>query len=115
MRKFWNLGIENPFKLKLRLKKKFLELVQFDIFMGSILKYEFSEIFPQTQALLDTKQMLDAEIAIYRKMLEGEESRVGLRQMVEQVRGPKIVKISKKNRTLTLNQKTSKHSTNPQP
>ncbi|KIH57869.1 intermediate filament tail domain protein, partial [Ancylostoma duodenale] len=39
----------------------------------------------ELQALLDTKQMLDAEIAIYRKMLEGEESRVGLRQMVEQV------------------------------
>lgn len=36
--------------------------------------------------------MLDAEIAIYRKMLEGEESRVGLRQMVEQVK-KKLLKI----------------------
>ena len=30
-------------------------------------------------------QTLDAEIAIYRKMLEGEENRAGLRQLVEQV------------------------------
>lgn len=30
-------------------------------------------------------QTLDAEIAIYRKMLEGEEDRAGLRQLVEQV------------------------------
>ena len=35
--------------------------------------------------LMDTKQTLDAEIAIYRKMLEGEENRTGLRQLVEQV------------------------------
>jgi len=39
----------------------------------------------ELQALLDTKQILDAEIAIYRKMLEGEEHRAGIRQMVEQV------------------------------
>jgi len=38
----------------------------------------------ELQALLDTKQMLDSEIAIYRKMLEGEETRAGLRQMVEE-------------------------------
>lgn len=30
-------------------------------------------------------QTLDAEIAIYRKMLEGEEDRAGLKQLVEQV------------------------------
>lgn len=39
----------------------------------------------ELQMLLDTKQTLDAEIAIYRKMLEGEEDRAGLRQLVEQV------------------------------
>jgi len=67
------------------------------------MKDECQSLIAELQALLDTKQMLDAEIAIYRKMLEGEESRyydkgfvqfyflfvclfrVGLRQMVEQV------------------------------
>jgi intermediate filament protein if len=42
-------------------------------------------LIAELQALMDTKQMLDTEIAIYRKMLEGEENRAGLRQMVEQV------------------------------
>jgi intermediate filament protein if len=39
----------------------------------------------ELQMLLDTKQTLDAEIAIYRKMLEGEEDRAGLRSLVENV------------------------------
>jgi intermediate filament protein if len=49
------------------------------------MKDECQSLVAELQALLDTKQMLDAEIAIYRKMLEGEESRVGIRQMVESV------------------------------
>lgn len=49
------------------------------------MREECQTLVAELQALLDTKQLLDAEIAIYRKMLEGEESRVGLRQMVEQV------------------------------
>ncbi|CAD5212111.1 unnamed protein product [Bursaphelenchus okinawaensis] len=49
------------------------------------MKDEVQSLVQELQGLLDTKQMLDAEIAIYRKMLEGEEHRVGLRQMVEQV------------------------------
>ncbi|KRZ13257.1 Intermediate filament protein B [Trichinella zimbabwensis] len=49
------------------------------------MREECHALVSELQALLDTKQMLDAEIAIYRKMLEGEESRAGLRQMVEQV------------------------------
>jgi intermediate filament protein if len=49
------------------------------------MKDEVQSLVAELQALLDTKQMLDAEIAIYRKMLEGEESRTGIRQMVEQV------------------------------
>jgi len=49
------------------------------------MREECQALVAELQALLDTKQMLDAEIAIYRKMLEGEETRAGLRQMVEQV------------------------------
>lgn len=46
---------------------------------------ECQSLMVELQMLLDTKQTLDAEIAIYRKMLEGEENRTGLRQLVEQV------------------------------
>uniref|UniRef100_A0A915KU57 Intermediate filament tail domain protein n=1 Tax=Romanomermis culicivorax TaxID=13658 RepID=A0A915KU57_ROMCU len=46
---------------------------------------ECQSLMVELQMLLDTKQTLDAEIAIYRKMLEGEENRKGLRQLVEQV------------------------------
>lgn len=46
---------------------------------------ECQMLMVELQMLLDTKQTLDAEIAIYRKMLEGEEDRAGLRHLVEQV------------------------------
>jgi len=49
------------------------------------MREEVHTLVAELQALLDTKQILDAEIAIYRKMLESEENRAGLRQMVEQV------------------------------
>ncbi|VDP18888.1 unnamed protein product [Soboliphyme baturini] len=39
------------------------------------LRDECQALVGELQALLDTKQILDAEIAIYRKMLEGEENR----------------------------------------
>lgn len=46
----------------------------------------------ELQMLLDTKQTLDAEIAIYRKMLEGEEDRAGMRQWADsQIRAYKQV------------------------
>ena len=40
-------------------------------------------LIAELQALMDTKQMLDTEIAIYRKMLEGEENRLDLRDSCE--------------------------------
>ncbi|CAK5083745.1 unnamed protein product [Meloidogyne enterolobii] len=46
---------------------------------------ECQALMVELQMLLDTKQTLDAEIAIYRRMLEGEEDRAGLKQLVEQV------------------------------
>jgi intermediate filament protein if len=50
------------------------------------MREECQALMVELQMLLDTKQTLDAEIAIYRKMLEGEENRSnGLRQLVEQV------------------------------
>ncbi|VIO90172.1 Uncharacterized protein BM_BM12386 [Brugia malayi] len=49
------------------------------------MREECQALMMELQMLLDTKQTLDAEIAIYRKMLEGEENRAGLRQLVEQV------------------------------
>ncbi|KAL3071876.1 hypothetical protein niasHS_008248 [Heterodera schachtii] len=46
---------------------------------------ECQALMVELQMLLDTKQTLDAEIAIYRKMLEGEGDGPGLKQLVEQV------------------------------
>ena len=39
------------------------------------MREEAQALMSELQLLLDTKQTMDAEIAIYRKMLEGEESR----------------------------------------
>jgi intermediate filament protein if len=49
------------------------------------MREECQALMLELQLLMDTKQSLDAEIAIYRKMLESEESRAGLRNLVEQV------------------------------
>ncbi|KAH7716560.1 Protein IFA-1 a [Aphelenchoides avenae] len=49
------------------------------------LREECQALMVELQMLLDTKQTLDAEIAIYRKMLEGEGDGPGLKQLVEQV------------------------------
>ncbi|CAJ0583871.1 unnamed protein product, partial [Mesorhabditis spiculigera] len=49
------------------------------------MREECQALMVELQMLLDTKQTLDAEIAIYRKMLEGEDGGPGLKQLVEQV------------------------------
>uniref|UniRef100_A0A7E4W7L3 Intermediate filament protein A n=1 Tax=Panagrellus redivivus TaxID=6233 RepID=A0A7E4W7L3_PANRE len=49
------------------------------------MREECQSLMVELQMLLDTKQTLDAEIAIYRKMLEGEGDGPGLKQLVEQV------------------------------
>lgn len=46
---------------------------------------ECQSLMMELQSLLDTKRTLDAEIAIYRKMLEGEEGRDGLKQVVDEM------------------------------
>ena len=53
------------------------------------MREECQTLVAELQALLDTKQLLDAEIAIYRKMLEGEERRVGIGHIVEEVVKPR--------------------------
>jgi len=47
------------------------------------LRAEMEAILKELQDLMDTKLGLELEIAAYRKLLEGEENRVGLRQVVE--------------------------------
>jgi intermediate filament protein if len=47
------------------------------------LRAEMEGILNELQTLMDTKLGLELEIAAYRKLLEGEENRVGLRNVVE--------------------------------
>jgi intermediate filament protein if len=47
------------------------------------LRAEMEAILRELQNIMDTKLGLELEIAAYRKLLEGEESRVGLRQVVD--------------------------------
>ncbi|CAD5124848.1 DgyrCDS13103 [Dimorphilus gyrociliatus] len=47
------------------------------------LRAEMEAILKELQNIMDTKLGLELEIAAYRKLLEGEENRVGLRQVVE--------------------------------
>jgi len=49
------------------------------------LRLELESVLQELQNLLDAKLSLELEIAAYRKLLEGEETRIGLRNVVEQV------------------------------
>jgi len=49
------------------------------------LRAEMEAILKELQEIMDTKLGLELEIAAYRKLLEGEENRVGLRQVVESI------------------------------
>nr|CAC12741.1 intermediate filament protein [Glottidia pyramidata] len=49
------------------------------------LQTELEQCMANLQRVLDTKMSMELEIAAYRKLLESEESRIGLRSVVEQV------------------------------
>ncbi|CAI2357844.1 unnamed protein product [Caenorhabditis sp. 36 PRJEB53466] len=49
------------------------------------LREDCQALMVELQMLLDTKQTLDGELKVYRKMLDGEQDQSGLRQLVEQV------------------------------
>ncbi|BFZ05555.1 hypothetical protein BsWGS_08594 [Bradybaena similaris] len=51
------------------------------------LRVEMEGMLVELQTLVDAKLSLELEIAAYRTLLEGEETRVGLRQVVEQTLG----------------------------
>nr|ASZ84912.1 intermediate filament protein [Onchidium reevesii] len=51
------------------------------------LENELTSVLAQLQTMMDAKMSLELEIACYKKLLEGEESRVGLRSLVEQAIG----------------------------
>ncbi|CAG5136510.1 unnamed protein product [Candidula unifasciata] len=48
---------------------------------------ELSAVMEQLRVLMDAKMSLELEISCYKKLLEGEETRVGLRSLVEQAIG----------------------------
>lgn len=52
---------------------------------NSSLRTELESVLQELQNLLDAKLSLELEIAAYRKLLEGEETRIGLRNVVESV------------------------------
>uniref|UniRef100_A0A0K0EY44 SH2 domain-containing protein n=1 Tax=Strongyloides venezuelensis TaxID=75913 RepID=A0A0K0EY44_STRVS len=51
------------------------------------MKKEANALMIELQLLLDKKTTLDAEIAIYKSLLDGEANRVGLSQLTDRVRG----------------------------
>jgi len=68
----------------------------------------------ELQKLMDTKQTLDSEISVYRKMLEGDDQKTGLRQLVDQMAQHKVQDTQDTKTTTTTKIKETTSKTNVQ-
>ncbi|CAI9729291.1 neurofilament medium polypeptide-like [Octopus vulgaris] len=75
------------------------------------LRGEMESILKELQDLMDIKLSLELEIAAYRKLLEGEETRIGMKQIVEQVVGSRTSEAEVLSTMLTKSSESSYEAT----